>query len=128
MARSSLRRKPKPKRTWAEVQARQLFREAAAKQRCCAKCGSTGHDFDAHHVIERQYLRINNLPQFVALNALRLCPDCHGKHTRYFERVPLYCLTDENIEYALMLLGEAKGAGYLRKHYPGDDPRVPQVE
>lgn len=122
MARSSLRRKPRPNITWAEVHARQLFIEAAREQRCCAKCGKAG-GFEAHHVIERRYLKANRLPQFVSLNALRLCSDCHAMHTCRSEPLELKHLTDENIEYAFTLLGD-KADSYLRSLYSGEDDRL----
>lgn len=122
--RRSLRRKPKPKLTWAEVEARHLFVEAARAQRCCAKCGKTGSDFEAHHVVERQYLRINGLPQFDAWNALRLCHDCHRKHTIRSERLPMALLTDENFRYAVHILGPDRADLQLHRWYEGTDPRL----
>lgn len=122
MARSSLRRKPRPRATSAETQAKKLFVEAARDQRCCAKCGNAS-GFQAHHVVERRYLKANRLPQFVSVNALRLCPDCHDAHTGRREPLELKHLTDENIDYAFMLLGEYADF-YLRSLYDGEDDRL----
>lgn len=104
------------------------FKEAAREQRVCAVCGADG-PFDAHHVVEAQYLRKNNHPEFVRANALRLCNrysknDCHGKHTSGSRKLRLRDLTDENIDYAFAVLGPQKAESYLQRHYRGTDPRL----
>lgn len=101
------------------------FAMAARYQRLCARCGKNGL-YEAHHVIEAQYLRINGHPAYDPRNALRLCPACHHRHTVRADPLPLTCLTDENFHYAFDLLGE-KAEGYLRTHYAGEDPRLERL-
>jgi hypothetical protein len=116
--------------TAAQIRARKQFRQAAQDQRVCAVCGR-GDSFDAHHVVEKNWLRDNHKPLYVAANSLRLCNrfsknDCHGKHTRRIKnghKVKLRQLTTENIEYAFAIMGAA-AYDYLRRHYAGSDPRV----
>lgn len=100
--------------------------EAARDQRCCAKCGGAG-GFEAHHVIERRFLKANQLPQFVSSNALRLCSDCHAAHTNRSQPLELRHLTDENIEYAFTLLGQYANS-YLRMLYDGEDDRLEELD
>lgn len=93
----------------------------------CAVCGRVD-SWDAHHVIEAQYLKQNGHPLYVKLNSLRVCDRfsknrCHGKHTNGSRKIRLKELTDENLEYAFALLGP-KAADYLRRHYDGNDPRL----
>lgn len=99
------------------------FRAEAKSQRCCAVCGSRG-GYDAHHVIEKSHLREWGLPQYVAANCLRLCGDCHRRHTERSKKVPLSALRNENIDYAAVLLGAGKAYNYLSRRYAGTDPRV----
>lgn len=110
-----------------DVANRQAFRQEAQRQRVCAVCGEAG-SFDAHHVIEKKYLKANNLPLYNTENSLRLCDeqtdnDCHGGHTSGMRRIPLRCLTDRNIQYAFYLLGPA-AYYYLKARYTGEDERV----
>lgn len=91
-------------------------------------CGRTD-DWEAHHVVEAQYLKKNHHAVYIRKNALRVCSrfsknDCHGKHSRGFRKIKLKELTEDNIDYALALLGPQKGAAYLRRHYAGSDPRL----
>jgi hypothetical protein len=116
----------------AEKRARQEFRLAAMEQRVCAVCGKATPYWDAHHVVERQYLSQNGHPIWVKRNSLRVCDqhskdDCHGKHTRGTRRIKLRELTDDNIEYAFALLG-LYAYDYLRQHYDGKDPRIERLK
>lgn len=97
-------------------------------QKCCAECDATG-EFDAHHVIERQWLRRQGLPEWDTRNALRLCPltgGCHGGQTSKLHKIQLTNLLDENIAYAFEVMGAA-AYFYLRRHYAGEDPRVEEA-
>lgn len=130
------RRKKKPyskkklKGRSLEVANRQAFRLAAERQCRCAKCDRAPrnnwdlqNNFDAHHVIEKRYLKSNCLPLFNTENALLLCEDCHRGQTNRLRPLPLRCLTDANISYAFYLL-RSYAHSYLRMNYTGDDPRV----
>jgi len=103
----------------------QAFRLAAVDQGYCGNCGVpyTGQDFDAHHVIEKRYLKANGLDLFNTDNALLLCEECHRGQTNRLRPLPLECLTDANIQYAFYLL-KGYADTYLRRLYTGDDPRV----
>lgn len=104
-----------------------MFWEAAREQGRCAICGRRGRNWQAHHVIERQYLRSHFLAQFDQRNSLRVCEEpCHGQHTRGFKRMPLTALTDENLEYAFHILGDY-APYYLRQRYDGEDERVERL-
>lgn len=109
----------------------QAFRQAARDQRCCQvpSCESTGA-FDAHHVVEKQYLKANHLPQFNTENALRICKDCHRRHTNKPKsgRIPIRALTIRNVRYAFYLLG-GYAYDYLRQHYDcGPQPEWTEAE
>jgi hypothetical protein len=122
---SSLRRRPKPKPDQAEALAHRLFREAAAKQRCCQWCGKTKSDWHPHHVIYAQYLKHNHHPIYDTRNVLRLCINCHAKHHDGTpEKLPLSKLRDENIEYAVYLIGGYLAYDYLTTRYAGEDARL----
>ncbi len=117
-----LRRRPKPKRTEAEQLAHTDFVEAARRQRVCAVTGKGGA-FDPHHVVEQQWLKREGLPLDDRRNALRLNPDVHANHTTGAAKVPLRCLTDENVEYVFEVMG-VRAMDYLERKYDGTDPRV----
>lgn len=124
-------RSPRRYRTDKEIEESNLraFLQAAWEQRACA-VSEDGRDFvdgqknwEAHHVVEKRWLRANYLPLYDRRNALRLRPDVHHLHTVGAKRVPLRVLTDENIEYAFEVMG-ASAYDYLTRLYDGDDPRV----
>lgn len=133
--KKGMRREPR-KRTPAERERDKIeqraFKEEARRQRVCAVCGRAGNDekgnpvpWEAHHVITKAYLKRYGHPLWHPDNSLRVCSEpCHGQHTRGFKRMPLSCLTDRNIAYAVTLLGEPKAHEYLTRHYSGEDPRV----
>lgn len=98
------------------------FWEAARAQRVCAVTRKGG-DFEAHHVVEKDYLKRMGRDPWDPRNALRLLTRVHVAHTSAMERVPACCLTDANIEFAFEMLG-AGAHFYLRRHYPGYDPRI----
>lgn len=107
------------------------FKEAARRQQVCALCGkeaTNSNPWEAHHVITQSFLKREHLDQWHPDNSLRLCQaPCHDQHTRAFIRLPLRCLTDRNIAYAVALLGEEKAHTYLTRHYTGKDPRVDRL-
>jgi len=117
--------------TRAVKEAKARFREAAKAQRVCAVCGRTD-SFDAHHVIEAQYLKQNGHAVYVEANALRVCDqyaknNCHGKHTGRSRKIRLKELLEENLIYAVELLGPDKAENYLRRNYQGNDPRLDSI-
>lgn len=139
--RKPLSRKPKKRKPYSgklktdldiHIANAKAFKIAANEQRCCAKCGKpigakddSGEPikFDAHHVIEKRYLKANHLALFDTRNALLLCEWCHLGQTNRLRPLPLAVLTDANIEYAFYLL-KSYADSYLRSLYEGDDPRV----
>jgi len=122
LKRTQMRRKPRPRAPLSDIP-RQAFRAAARAQRACAVTGSTG-PWDAHHVIERGHLK-RTWPdhEWSPENALRLSKRVHERHTTATERVPLRCLTDENLAFAVGLMGVA-AHGYLTRRYAGHDERL----
>lgn len=138
--RKPLRRKAKKRKPYSgslktatdiEKANKRAFRLAAEEQRYCAMChrrvgeNRDGYPikFEAHHVIERRYLKANDLPLYDTRNALLLCEWCHLGQTNRLRPLWLLVLTDANIDYAFYLLGDF-AEQYLRDHYKGDDPRL----
>lgn len=101
----------------------QVFWEAARDQGRCAVSGYAGRDWQAHHVVERQELHRRREDEWDPRNALRLKRRVHEQHTIAKERIPLKCLTDENIRYAVELMGVAAHP-YLKRYYSGHDERL----
>lgn len=131
MAPSSQRRAEKE----AETERRRRFAMAAWEQRQCAvtldmrdyRPGPVGKNWEAHHVVEKRWLRRFNFPpRFIwdERNALRLRPDVHEKHTNRSDIVPIQCLLACNIEFAFEVMGPA-AEDYLERMYRnGPDARV----
>jgi len=113
----------------AEREERRRFAEAAWRQRACAATFdardwvATGKNWEAHHVVEKRWLRGHRLPLWNERNALRLRPDVHRKHTNRSEIIELRLLTDDNIAYAFEIMGPA-AEEYLERIYRGPDDRV----
>lgn len=135
MGTTSRRRRPPRNRRYRndreiEEANKRAFKQAAWEQRACAVTDDA-RDYDeqnrlnweAHHVVEKRWLKANYLPLWDPRNSLRLRPDVHSGHTSGLRRVPLTCLTDENIEYAFEVMGAA-AFDYLTRLYDGTDPRV----
>ena len=105
------------------------FLQAAWEQRACAVSGGSdaGKDgrknWEAHHVVEKRWLKANFKFLWDPRNALRLAPRVHSRHTSRMKPVPLSCLTDENIEYAFEVMGSS-AYDYLTRLYDGEDERV----
>lgn len=121
--------RPTPKMVEAlRAEAQKEFKEFARRQVVCAACGDPDSHWDAHHVVESQWLKKNHHVLWLPNNALRLCDqfsqnDCHGLHTRKLKKVKLRDLLDENIAFAFNIQGPA-AYDYLTRHYDGEDPRV----
>lgn len=134
LKRKGMKRKPPARRSGSlasiarEVRITQgrQFREAARSQRACAACGRADRPWEAHHVVEKGHLKREGIGDLMHPdNALRLCEyPCHAQHTNAHKRLALSCLTDRNIAYAVILLGEQTAHNYLTRHYAGSDPRV----
>lgn len=147
--RKALKRTAPPKRgrdrsgnahdiiTQAVIDAQRRFHGAAKGQRVCQRCGHGG-SFDAHHVIEKAWLKANGFSKvewYDPDNALRLCDemntnDCHGKHTRGVrskDRLHLNNLRQCNLDYAFRVMG-ARASSYLRRKYRGEDARLEALE
>ncbi len=101
------------------------FYAAGYAQRVCAVTGKATNRYngDVHHVVEKQWLRINHGPKWDPRNALLLRTDVHELHTSKMRKVPLRCLLDVNIEFAFEMMGAA-AYGYLSRHYSGPDERL----
>lgn len=101
------------------------FWEAARDQRVCAVTHTAG-PWDAHHVIEKQELRRRGVDVWDPRNALRVIKPVHERHTLAVKRIPLRCLTDENLRFAFEVMGLAAHP-YLHRLYWGEDERVEQL-
>lgn len=108
------------------------FRAEARYQRLCAVL-ETGGDFLAHHVVYEQDLKrlgLKGNALYDTRNALRLSKKAHDNHHSRFRVVRTVELTDDNVAYAFIALGE-RGASYLRSKYDDvtqPDPRIPEWE
>lgn len=103
---------------------REAFHESAWLQRSCQGCDSFG-PFESHHVTEKRKLKqVGRLDLlWDTRNAMRLCPDCHNRHTNRAAPIPLSKLTDEHFEFAFYALGAAAHT-YLGQSYSGNDDRL----
>lgn len=112
---------------------KRAFLQAAWEQRACAVSGDArdrddqGYkNWEAHHVVEKRWLKANFMFLWDPRNVLRLTPDAHRRHTNRMEPVPLSRLTDANIEYAFEIM-EHRAYEYLTRMYTGVDERVEQA-
>jgi hypothetical protein len=80
-----------------------------------------------HHVIYAQVVERMGGDVGDPDNALGICFDCHGTHHKQIKKLPISCLHDRNFDFAYTLLGLA-ATDYLRRHYAGDDERIPEWE
>lgn len=84
--------------------------------------------WEVHHVLSKQHCRRYQAPRHSPDNALRLCaksPDaCHERHTTHQELLPVACLRDENIAFAVRWLGVGPALVYFETYYAGTDPRL----
>lgn len=126
---NSRRKRPSTKRRYKkssdiEVANRRAFHEAAWAQRCCQECGAFG-DYQSHHVTEKSELRRRGRMDLVwdTRNSMRVCPDCHRRHTIGMDRIKLQHLSDDHYQFAFYLMGAAAHS-YLRRMYNGRDPRL----
>lgn len=136
LARTGGPKRKKPKKARAirgvgvAIENRRLFQDAARGQGICQApdCPVTSNH-DPHHVIYEQHLKDRGLPRYDARNALRLCRGCHHRH--HFTpgwRLPTAALREENIAYAVLVLGEY-AIDYFRRYYDdsADDPRIAEL-
>lgn len=125
-----LKRTPRKRLDAEDKAAADSFKEEARYQAVCAVCGRAG-SFDAHHVVERQWLSQHGKPEWDARNAMRLCDRwtesrCHERHTSGSWKIALTCLSDGHYDYAYEVMGPA-AYDYLGRHYAGEDPRRDQL-
>lgn len=104
------------------------FRAAAAQQNTCANpdCLTPRAHWHPHHVVYEQHVDRYGGDISDGRNALRVCMTCHGRHHKRIDTLPVSALTDENVEFAVELLGAAHASVYLGRYYcaADDDPRV----
>lgn len=116
---------PLSRRLKRELSGQPQFRLVTlAKNGRCAAPGCSSVATDPHHVVYRNKLRRERLPEWDPDNGLPLCRDCHDAH-HYApgKALPLTCLRDENIAFAFAALG-AYAYDYLRRRHAGRDPRL----
>jgi hypothetical protein len=109
------------------------FYEEGRWQAYCAHCGflkrpQAVSEWEVHHVVAKQHCRLYGAPLHSPDDALRLCAksarSCHALHTTHQILLPLACLRDENIAFAVHWLGAARAFVYLHRNYSGADPRL----
>lgn len=83
------------------------------------RCDGTSDVLHQHHVIYRQHVRDQGGDEWNPDNALSLCARCHGRHHRRGAVLPVAALRDENIQFAVALLGPA-AVVYLSRYYELD--------
>ena len=95
------------------------FKEAVFGLPCagCLKI-SWGGSHRAHHVIYRQHLPVDK--EWDPRNAMACCDPCHERHHSAAKRLPLAALTEENLEFAREVLGEAADY-YLARRYQTEE-------
>lgn len=106
----------------AETLSSALARAEGRRQKRCRNCDSTG-PWERHHVVEAQEVKRLGLPLWNTMNILRLCVECHRKHTQHVALIPLVKLRNVNYQYAFMHMG-SRAYNYMRRHYTGEDPRL----
>jgi hypothetical protein len=100
----------------------------ARSQRVCAVCGHGGH-FQAHHVVPKQWLRVNGFPEEARCdtrNALRLCERCHMQYTWGGPgkvQIQARHLVTANFCYVWALMAEDRGGLFLQERYGGAGDR-----
>jgi hypothetical protein len=104
------------------------FYEMSHMQRCCQVCGATGA-YESHHVVERSELRrVGRLDLlWDRRNCMRLCPECHRRHTNRAKPIVLLRLLDMHFEFAFQALGN-RAARYLGSMYAGPDERLDRYQ
>lgn len=114
---------------------RASFKDEARFQKVCAvaaeDCGDVTGPWHPHHVVYEQHVvavdpRLRHDPD----NALRITVTCHGRHHAGLRRIRTRELRDENIDFAVRLLGAGKAVNYLRRYYDdrSPDPRIANIE
>lgn len=95
-------------------------------------CSGSHKDLVLHHVLYAQEVRRRNADLFDPRNSMTLCVGCHSSHhQRGTYVIPLSALSEENLEFANEVLGEA-AEYYLARRYRVDkgqrgneDPHLP---
>lgn len=108
------------------------FRQSRKNLRCraCLRRRST----HTHHVVYEQELKrladqrgligkARRALIFNRDNGFAICFDCHLAHHNAGRRIPLYLLSDANLNFAFRELG-AYAYDYLRRRYAGEDERL----
>jgi 5-methylcytosine-specific restriction endonuclease McrA len=102
---------PKPSEELKEKMA--AFKDAGTG--ACANCGAWWQAVTrSHHVIYRQHLPVDK--EWDPRNAMPVCDPCHERHHNASRRIPLSALSEENLEFASEVLGEA-APYYLERRY-----------
>lgn len=117
------RQRPKPVARWKlEELPRQLFREAAHKQRKwrSPRCIGRGRGH-AHHVLYEQHARNAGANPHDPRNAMLVCPcqNCHYGHHHRTEGcvIPASAIPPAALEYMREVLGTDGATAYLERYY-----------
>jgi len=86
----------------------------------CAACGQRDR-LVRHHVVTESRVRAAGGNPYDLANSLSLgagfrC-SCHRDHHSACARLPISCLSDDALAFAVDLLGEHQAAEYLRRYY-----------
>jgi 5-methylcytosine-specific restriction endonuclease McrA len=89
-----------------------------AREGKCRVCGSRWK-LQGHHTLYRQHLRAEGADEWDLRGQLTVCGRCHRDHHAAVKRIPVSALRDDNIVFALDLLGE-RAIGYIGRYYFDD--------
>lgn len=112
---------------------RASFKDEARFQKRCAvlDCPHPTGPWHPHHVVYEQHIvSVDPRLRYDPDNALRITVPCHGSHHSGQRRIRTRELRDENIDFAVRLLGAGKAVNYLRRYYSdlSQDPRIANIE
>lgn len=88
--------------------------------RRCRAPGCSSRPDHQHHVVYRQHVRGEQGDVWAQENALALCASCHHSHHARGRVLPVSALRDENVRWAVELLGGDRAVEYLRRYYLDD--------
>lgn len=109
-------RKHKPSMSKAERELAHAF-HTSVRGRPCVGCHRAAEE--AHHVVDKNYLkRLGKPPAMIwdVRAAVPVCSWCHGRHTNAYRRLPIEGLTKANRDFTREAL-EAQAGDYLTKRY-----------
>lgn len=115
MKRSPIRRKRKQP---GELERMEAFKAVGDVQGGCMACGDLlDGGWHAHHVVTQQHIRQADGDVWDVRNAMRLCGPCHDAHHNRTRPIPVSCVPDGALDFAIELLGQNGTDAYLARYY-----------